>query len=397
MKIALYGGTFDPFHEGHRVLAQGFADLLGLDRVLLMPTAQPPHKLKSGMASGEHRAQMCRLATAADPRFIVSELELSRGGASFTADTLDALREQYPDAQWYLLTGADMFLTLGTWFRFRDIAATATLCATPRGEVTRAQLEAYAATLRAEGARCEVAELHAPTVSSTDIRRRVREGLPLTGLVSPSVEAYIRAQRLYTDATDVAAPTEEQLCDILRRRLTPSRYAHSLAVAEEAERLARRYGADAAKARLAGLLHDILKDTPREEQLQIAKDFAILLDAVEQEAPSLWHARLGAEFIRRILGFEDEELLGAVRYHTTGRAHMTLLEQIVFVADLTAAGREYDDVDTVRELADRSLDEAAVYILRWLIQDLERKGRRVHPDTQSALEQLSRKGERPDE
>lgn len=392
MKLALYGGTFDPFHEGHRVLATALADALGLDRVILMPTAQPPHKLKAEMAAGLHRAEMCRLATEGDARFCVSDLELLRGGASFTADTLDVLCEQYPEDEWYLLTGADMFLTLGTWFRFADIAARATLCAVPRGGVTKAQLEAYAHTLEKSGARCIVTDVEAPTVSSTDIRARVREGKPLCGLVAPAVEAYIKCHGLYTDTADAAAPTKEQLCDILRRRLSESRYAHSLCVADEARRLAERYGADADRAYLAGLVHDVLKNTPPEEQRRIAEALGVTLDAVEQSAPSLWHARIGAAFLEQVLGIADKEVISAVRYHTTGRADMTLLEEIVFVADLTAVGRDYADVETVRRLADSSLDAAAEYILRWLIQDLNRKGRKVHPDTERALAFLTRKG-----
>lgn len=391
MRAALFGGTFDPIHVGHIALARALADKLDLSRVLLMPTAQPPHKLKDGMASGEDRAAMCRLAAQEDARLEVSDLELRRGGASFTADTLDALAEQYPDAEWYLLTGADMFLTLGTWFRFSDIAKRAVLCAVPRDDVTREQLEAYAAVLTQAGARCVVEDIAVPTVSSTELRRRLRCGEPTDGLLSPAVEAYIREHHLYTEASDTL-PQETQLKEILRRRLTPARFAHSLAVADEAERLAQKYGADRAKARTAGLLHDILKDTDRTEQLQIAKDFGILLDDVEKDAPSLWHARLGSVFLEKILGITDAEILSAVRYHTTGKAHMTLLEEIVFVADLTAEGRQYNDVEVVRELANRSLDEAAEYILRWLVGDLTAKGRTVHPDTQRALEQLSGKG-----
>lgn len=395
MRAALFGGTFDPIHNGHLALARGLAARLGLDRVVLMPTAQPPHKLKAEMASGAHRAEMCRLATAGDPLFEVSELELRRGGASFTVDTLCALHAQSPETEWYLLTGADMFLTLKTWFRFPEIAALATLCAVPRNGVPRKTLEAYAATLREAGARCFVEDVEVPTVSSTEIRQRVKEGKDLRSLVPQAVAEYIEAHGLYRDTEENRAPeTEEQLLEILRRRLTTYRLEHSLAVAREARRLALRYGANPERAYRAGLLHDILKDTDTAEQLQMAENFGILFDEVEQHAPQLWHARLGAVFCERILGIRDEEICSAIRYHTTGRAGMTLLEEILFVADLTAEGRQYPDVATVRQLADRSLDEASVYILRFLIRDLKSKGRAVHPDTEAALAWLISKQEK---
>lgn len=390
MKIAVFGGSFDPIHNGHLALARGVAKRLGIDRVILMPSAQSPHKLKTETAAGEHRAAMCRLATAGDPLFEVSEWELSRGGASFTADTLDALCAAHADATWYLLTGADMFLTLGTWFRFPAIAQAATLCTVPRDGVTAEQLEAYADTLRGRGARCEVVSCEVPRISSTEIRACIKTGDAWETWVPSAVADYIRTHKLYQTASGAAA-TDAQLTEILEHRLTPYRFAHSLAVAREARRLATRYGEDPARAYTAGLIHDILRETPAEEQLQIARDLGIELDAVERQSPPLWHARLGAAFCENILGITDAAILSAVRYHTTAHAEMTLLEEILYVADLTAEGRNYDDVDVVRALTERSLDEATEYILEWQIHNLESKGRPVHPDTLAALAWIQRK------
>ena len=146
-RVAVFGGTFDPIHEGHVQLALQFARRLKLDEVLLVPTFVPPHKLKADMAAAEDRLAMCRLVAAAHPKLKVSDMEITRGGASFTVDTLETLEGQYPGTEWYLITGADMFLTLGTWWRFEDIAELAVLCAAPRGAVTFAQLRAYALSL----------------------------------------------------------------------------------------------------------------------------------------------------------------------------------------------------------------------------------------------------------
>lgn len=389
MKVALFGGTFDPIHNGHIALCEGFAQQLGLDHVLLMPTAHPPHKLKTEMASAAHRLHMCKLAAKAHPCIRVSDLEIKRGGASFTADTLDELHRRYPDTQWFLITGADMFLTLGTWFRFPDIARMATLCAAPRGDVTREQLQAYAETLEATGARCVVTDIKAPDVSSSEIRRQIRSSDPAWQAAMPAdIAAYIESHDLYKPGAPSEAPTtDEQFTDIIRRRLTPYRFDHSVAVAEEAKRLALKYGADPAKAYTAGLLHDILKDASPAEQLQIAADFGILLDDAEHASQKLWHAHVGAAFAEHILGVTDPEIIGAIRYHTTARAGMTLLEKIIYVADFTAAGRDYDDVDVMRRLADESLDEAMRYALEYTVADLHKKHRIVHADTLAALQE----------
>ena len=390
MKAALFGGTFDPIHSGHVALCEAFAQKLKLDYVLLMPTAHPPHKLKTEMASAPHRLYMCKLAAKEHPCVRVSDLEIRRGGASFTADTLDELHRRHPDTEWYLITGADMFLTLGTWFRFPDIAKMATLCAAPRGDVTKEQLRAYADTLEAIGARCVVTDIHAPDVSSSVIRQQIRAGNDAWKASVPAAVAdYIVDHDLYVPGAPSEAPTtDEQFTDIIRRRLTPYRFAHSVAVADEAKRLAEKYGADPAKAYTAGLLHDILKDASPAEQLQIASDFGILLDDTEQASQKLWHAHVGAVFVEKILGVTDPEIIGAIRYHTTGRAHMTKLEKIIYVADFTAAGRDYDDVDVMRRLADQSLEDAMRYALQYTVADLHKKHRIVHADTLAALQEV---------
>lgn len=385
-RIALFGGTFDPIHNGHIELAREFAALLSLDQVLLMPTFMPPHKLKSDMAPAVDRLAMCRLACAPYKELAVSDLEINRRGASFTVLTLEQLKKQYPDGELYLLTGADMFLTLGTWYRFADIARLATLCAAPRNDADAACLRAYAEELEAQGARCVVAEFKVPALSSTAIRERLQNGEELRDEVPPEVAAYIAAHGLYTK-NRVYLNREEQYIDIIRGRLTPRRFEHSLAVARQAEYLAKKYGADPEKARIAGLLHDILKDTDDDSQLQIFKDFDILLDAVEQQAPKLWHAHAGAVFLRHILGITDEEILNAVRYHTTARAGMTLAEIVLYLADFTSDDRDYPDVDVMRELTERDLDEAMRYALAYTIDDLRANNRPVHPDTLACYEE----------
>jgi nicotinate-nucleotide adenylyltransferase len=177
---------------------------------------------------------------------------------------------------------------------------------------------------------------------------------------------------------------DEQFIEIIRGRLTPKRFAHSLAVADEATRLAGRFGADMKKAHTAGLLHDILKDTDGEGQLQILHNFGILLDNVEQHAPKLWHAHAGAVFIEKVLGVEDQDLISAVRYHTTARAGMSMLEKVLYLADFTSADRDYSDVEEMRRLVDVGVEQAMEFALTFSIKELVMKRQAVHPDTMNA-------------
>lgn len=171
---------------------------------------------------------------------------------------------------------------------------------------------------------------------------------------------------------------------ILKSRLNEKRYFHSLCVADEAKRLAIKYGGDAEKCYLAGLLHDITKNSPDEEHLKLFETFGIMLSVVEKNAVKLWHAMSGEAYIKNVLGIDDSELLDAVRYHTTAKANMSLTAKILYLADFTSRDRDYEDVDVIRALVDKSLDEAFIYALKYSITDLVEFSRAVHPDTVEA-------------
>lgn len=388
-KMGLFGGTFDPIHKGHISMALRLAETMDLDGVVLMPTFVPPHKIKENMASAAHRLVMCRLAAEEHPLLCVSDLELQRGGASFTVDTLTALCEQYPDTRWHLLVGADMFTTLRTWHRFADIAQMAVLCTIAREGTDTERLTEYAAALQADGVDCFVDVCPVEPYSSTQVRERITAGETVADLVGEKVDAYIRENGLYRQVDGMQTQTaDEQFIAIIRSRLSDYRFHHSLCVAQEAKRLAERYGADADKAYTAGILHDIMKDTPKEAQQQIFADYTVALDDVEKRSATLWHARSGELFLRHVLGVTDEEILSAVRYHTTGRAGMSLLEQVLFTADFTSADRNYPDVSVMREYANQSLTKAIRYGVEYTIRDLIEQGRPVHPDTLAVYNEI---------
>jgi len=181
--------------------------------------------------------------------------------------------------------------------------------------------------------------------------------------------------------------TYEKYTKILSERLNEKRYHHSLCVADEAKRLAIKYGGDAEKCYLAGLLHDITKNADNKEHLQIFESFGIMLNAYESSF-KLWHAMSGAAYIEHILMIKDEELLDAVRYHTTAKANMSLTAKILYLADYTSEDRDYSDVDVMRVLVDKSLEDAMKYALKYTISDLVSENRVIHPDTLAAYNEV---------
>ena len=378
MRIGIFGGTFNPVHIGHKRLAEEMKKRARLDKIIIMPTFTPPHKAGKELADGEHRLEMCRLMFTGEC-FSVSDLELKRQGKSYTVDTLTALKELYPDDELFLIIGSDMLLSFHRWYRYEDILSMAALCVASRlDEISFADLSRYASeTLGLDSGREEIilADIEPFECSSTQIREGMKSGEDVRSLVSDKVYDYMRLNLLYE------SPFTEYK-RLLREKLDDYRFLHSLNVADSAASLARFYGADEEKAYLAGLLHDIMKNENDEEMLKCMAKGGIILSRTEKANPKLWHAMAGECCLRAELGITDEEILSSVRYHTTGKAGMSLFDKIIYVADYISAERSYPDVEVMRSLSyTAGLDEACLYSLQYTLKSLSEKKGIIHEDS----------------
>ncbi len=197
MRIAVFGGSFDPVHNGHVQLSQAFVNRLSLDKVLVVPAYISPFKLMGGAAAPHHRAEMCRLAFSDYQNTEICDIELKREGASYTYETLRALKEIYPDSQLYLITGADSFLTIQTWKQPSEIFRLAVICALPRNSDDIEILREHSKLLSSLGAQTEILDLSVMSVSSTQVRELIKNGGDISGLVPSGVARYIREKGLY--------------------------------------------------------------------------------------------------------------------------------------------------------------------------------------------------------
>lgn len=180
MRKGVFGGTFDPVHMGHLVIAEAAAEAYALDRVLFVPCARPPHKSADGLAPAEDRLEMVRMAIEANPRFEVCDIEVRRGGVSYTVETLEALHQGDPDAELWLILGADMAATMPSWRSIERVRELARPCVASR--------EGY-----------EGGGFRPPTIgiSSSDIRGRIASGRSIRYLVPDPVRRYIEDRGLY--------------------------------------------------------------------------------------------------------------------------------------------------------------------------------------------------------
>lgn len=370
-------------------------EVLGLDKLVLVPDAQPPHKaLPEGGAAPRQRYDMAVLATAAlGKRAEVSDMELRRSGVSYTADTLAALREQYPDDTLYLLMGSDMFLSLHNWRRPEVIMAMAHIAPFSReAEDESAAFAAQSARLEREfGAQVTVVpNPQVVELSSTEVRAALAQGGG-EDLLPPPVWGYIRREHLYGTHTDLTHLTPEELRPIALSYLKPKRMPHVLGTEQEAVRLAERYGADVTKARIAALLHDCTKKLDMDEQLALCKKYHIPLDELEQKALKLLHSKTGAAIARDVFAVDDD-VYSAILYHTTGKPDMTLLEKIIYLADYIEPTRDFPGVEALRRTVYEDLDRGLLMGLTMTIDEMEEMGNPVHHMTRDARDYLMKRG-----
>lgn len=175
----------------------------------------------------------------------------------------------------------------------------------------------------------------------------------------------------------------------LKKHLQPARLYHSINVAEEAKKLALHYGADPEKAYTAGLLHDIMKNTPDDVLLNFFQENGIILTRTERVSRKTWHAIAGEAYCRLVLSVTDSEILSAIRWHTTARAGMSLLDKVLFIADFISADRDYDGVERMREKAYISLESAMLEGLQFTLAELIENGWAVHEDSLAAYNELA--------
>lgn len=379
-KTVIFGGTFDPIHLSHEQILLSLQNNSSVDTVLLTPTKRPVHKAVGSAASDKDRRNMCEFVLKKYNKTKLWDIELKREEKSYTYYTLLSYKKSHSDVPYFVM-GADMLVTLSTWYRYKDLLKLCKFMVFFRSGENKGEFCRAARKAEADGAEIEILPDDIADISSTEIRKRIEQNLSISEYVSPEVEEYIKANGLYKGGNDM---TVSEYKNHIRQRLGDRRYFHSLCVAEEAVRLADRYGADKEKAYIAGLLHDVLKETPDEEQLKFAKEFGIILSDLELSAPKLYHSIIGSAYIKHILGVDDEEIISAVRYHTTARANMTKLEAVLYLADYTSRDRDYDGVEEMRKAVDESPEKALQIALKFTVNELKEKGVPVHPDTLAA-------------
>ena len=384
-RIGIMGGSFDPIHQGHIRMAQCALESLRLDKVLMLPSGNPPHK--PDITPAEHRYRMVCAACAGLDGLEPCREEVDRAGVIYTVDTLSILHEKYPKAELFYIIGADTLMELHKWRMFEKVLTLCTFLVCPRSwNYTPKQLDEERKRLTALGGQFILLDMEVVDVSSTEVRNAIRDG-ESTPLLPVQVRQYAQSAGLY--GASLRIPEGPKWLAMLFEDLSLKRFSHTLAVADTARRLALLHGLDPIKAEIAGLLHDCAKCLPLKEMQRIAKDNHLTDDPSILESGALLHSVVGAYLASTKYGCTDEEVIAAIRSHTTGQPGMSQLAMAVWLADTIEPTRApYPLLDKTRMLAGLSLEKAMITSLEGTLQHVRKKGENVHPATAETLSWL---------
>lgn len=391
IRIGIIGGTFNPIHIGHLIIAQNAVSQYHLDRILFIPTGRSPHKDDSYIEESAHRLEMVRLAIRNNPDFYFSAMEINAPQTSYTYLTLQELSRQYPEWELYFIMGADSLDYLEEWRHPEIICSLATILVSIRDNLNIDDIRSRADVLsRRYGAKIKPIITPNVSVSSRDIRNRVQNHKPIRYLVPAEVEAYIESHNLYQEQNN--SMNNEELQKIkknLKKELDKNRYEHTLGVMYTAGCLAMAHGASLEQAQLAGLLHDCAKCVPNDKKIKICEKNNIPITEVERDNPVLLHAKVGAFLAKEDYGVENEEVLHAIAVHTTGVPDMSILDKILFIADYIEPMRnKAANLSSIRKMAFADLDETLKMILNDTIHYLNgsKNDKNIDPMTRKTYE-----------
>lgn len=391
-KIGVLGGSFDPVHIGHLLLAEQAIEEGNLDIVYFMPAHLQPFKLFGFSVTDNDRLEMLKLSVKDNDGLAISKIELESEDVSFTYLTLCKLKRLYKkDTAIYFILGSDAFLNIKSWHKSKELLSEFRFMVGVRPGDDISGLENFSNSLKTEyGTNIHIIKNRQVDISSSEIRDRVNSEKTIRYMVPLSVKYYIERNGLYSDKVKLIKRfIEENISDNTRKE-------HIYSTAQEAACLAEHWGADVHKAYLAGLYHDIYKDTSKKEANELIKKIGLSGRYINNL--NLAHAKLAAHMIPSLFGETDEAVINAVSYHTTGRENMSMLEKVIYIADLIEAGRSYDSVDKLRVLAYTNIDSACMQGIINTVEYLNNKGIEIDNDSLLALEYFKKiiKGDKDD-
>lgn len=383
--IGIYGGSFDPVHKGHVSVASAFVQQINPYKLMVIPCCIPPHKEKQGGANGYLRYTMLNAVFDGMEQIEVSDIELKRDNISYTIDTVYQIKKDEPDAELMLVVGTDMFLSLHEWRKAEELLTICDICLYNRGNTSSDKIDEYTDFLKnTYGTKVVRLKGEIVDISSTELRGKLLSNDDITDCIPVKAYDIIKQTGIYMSGEDRLSVYR----NISKNAVDEVRFAHILRVEDAAEKMANIFGVDVFKARAAAILHDVTKRKTFEEQMAFAEEFGIEQADEFEQSPKVAHAFTAGGYIKKYLSINDEDIVNAVTFHTTGRPGMSSLEKLIFLADGVEDGRTFDGVDVVRKYVfdDLDMDMAMLESLEQTKRKVESKGMYMNSLTAEAIE-----------
>jgi nicotinate-nucleotide adenylyltransferase len=387
-KLGIFGGTFDPIHNGHLMLAEHIRRECDLDKIIFMPNNIQPFKQGATTLPGKQRQRMLQLAISGREYFDITDIELDASGVSYTYNSIIALKKVYKDCEMFFILGEDIFSSIEKWHKFEELIGEAGFIVGLRPGSDRSTIEQLIEKQRSKHrAKITVVDNPQIDISSSRIREIVQTRDFFAGrdairdMVPSSVGDYIYLNGIYDCenaqgdrhiGTGVVRKLEATIRDFSKNADPKKRQraSHILYVKDLAIRLAKIYDVDVIKASMAALAHDYIK-----------------LFGSEEEKNSIEHGEMASKFLSDIFGIDDYDVLNTIKYHTTSRENPSKLEMIIFLADKLEIGRKYESVGQLRDLAASvSIEMAMFAVLKEVIEVLKCRGIVPSKDTMEAYD-----------
>lgn len=364
-RTLIFGGAFDPPHNEHVNMCRYAMQTLGIDRLVIVPTYLPPHK-NAGFLSFDDRCELVSLAFQGVD-FKIDRIEQERAQDNYSSEILPLLKRKYGDIVY--LVGGDSIAHFHTWHNPGEVAKACPIVAIARdgyGDVKKKTKELQ----KAFGGEFSVLDYEGRDISSSGLRAKLLLGEDSKDLPEAVMDA-IRKRGLFSEYRGMIKQLKSYQSDEL--------FAHSVAVVKRAVDFNSKHHLrqDFKKVFLSALLHDNAKQRPSLDGLRVPSD-AI--------GTPVLHQFLGAEKARRDFGIDDGEILNAIRYHTTARADMTMLEKLIYTADSLSDDRDYDPIPELRKIAVHDFEDGFLATLRYTYDKLSARGGSIYPLTLEAYE-----------
>ena len=362
MNIAIFGGSFNPVHNEHVNIIKSAICEFNIDKVIIIPSHITPGKAGRINAPDNDRLNMCKIAFSDINEAEVSDYELKRGDVSYSYITCREFAQRYSDDKLYFIMGADMFENFPKWKNPEEILKYVTLAVCSREKKLETNSDISHVEFSYIGAK----------VSSTRIRTLASLGEDISAYVDKKTAEYIEEHNLYF-INNIKK---------VKNYLTSSRWAHTVRVAIMAAENCSRFGIDERTAITAAALHDCAKYLPLNSPKLNS------FTCPENVPDPVMHQYTGAYVAEHVFGITDENILNAIRYHTSGRENMSDLEKLIFLSDLLEEGRNFPQIEKLRESFSHSLNEGMKSALGHQLEYLKSTGEPIYTLTQKAYDYI---------